>query len=51
MNNTHKTYNVELDVYYWDDDQGIVITSGGTFYYNEVIPNEDYSKVIVIYEY
>ena len=46
-----KTYNVELKVYYWDDEDGVVYTEGGTFFYNEVIPNDDYSKVIIVYEY
>ena len=51
LNDTHKTYNVELDVYFWDDDSCMVYTSGGTFSYSEVIPNDDFSKVVVIYEW
>ena len=51
MDDTHKTYDVELDVYFWDDDACMVYTSGGTFPYSDVIPNDDFSKVVVIYEW
>ncbi len=45
-----KVLNLEFDVYYWDDEEGVVYTDGGTFLYSEVIPNDDYTKVVIYYE-
>lgn len=41
---------IEFEVYYWDDNEGIVYTDGGSFSYSEVVPNNDYTKVVVYYD-
>lgn len=41
---------IEFEVYYWDDNEDIVYTDGGSFYYSEVVPNSDYTKVVVYYD-
>lgn len=45
-----KVLNIEFEVYYWDDENSLVYTDGGVFSYSEVIPNEDYTKVVIYYE-